>query len=256
MKSDSTTRFSARVENYVKYRPGYPGALIEVFEREFGFKANWTVADIGSGTGISTKLFLDHGNRVFAIEPNKDMQGAAESSLGGYPKFHSIAASADATTLPDRSVDLAVAAQAFHWFDPQTAGAEFRRILRRGGLAALIWNRRETDTSPFLRAYEELLLKYGSDYSTVRHEQVGDEARTAFFGTSAYCTANLPNAQHFDYEGLRGRLLSSSYAPLAGDPRHEPMLAGLREMFEQFQEDGRVTFAYTTEVFFAPLHDR
>jgi len=256
MANDSKTRFSARVENYVKYRPGYPSAVIEVFAREFGFKANWTVADVGSGTGISTKLFLDHGNRVFAIEPNKDMRGAAESLLSGYPKFHSIAASSDATTLPDRSVDLVVAAQAFHWFDPQTAGAEFRRILRRGGVAALIWNTRETDASPFLRAYEQLLLKYGADYSTVRHEQVGDAARVAFFGTQDYCTAVLPNAQHLDYEGLKGRLLSSSYAPLAGDARHEPMLAELGELFARHQEEGQVTLAYRTEVFWAPMHDR
>ena len=253
---DAKVRFSSRVENYVKYRPTYPIELLDLFRREFNFSPSWTVADIGSGTGISTKLFLDHGNRVFAVEPNKEMREAAESLLGSQSNFHSIAASADATTLPDRSIDLAVAAQAFHWFDPEAAGVEFKRVLRPNRIAALIWNTRKTDSTPFLRAYEDLLLKYATDYNTVRHEHVNHETRSAFFGTPDYCSATLPNAQYFDFESLNGRLLSSSYSPLPGDPRYEPLLAGLRQIFDQHQQSGRVTFAYDTEVFWSPLTAR
>src|SRR5215213_9046102 len=120
-KSDPKSRFSSRVENYVKYRPTYPPHLLDLFARQFNFTRNWVVADIGSGTGISSKLFLDHGNTVFAIEPNRQMREAAESLLKGYPNFHSIDASAEATTMPDKSMDLIIAAQAFHWFNIPTA---------------------------------------------------------------------------------------------------------------------------------------
>jgi SAM-dependent methyltransferase len=254
--SDPKSRFSSRVENYVKYRPTYPRPLLDLFTREFNFTGSWVVADIGSGTGISSKLFLDHGNTVFAIEPNRQMREAAESLLKGYPNFHSIDASAEATTMPDKSMDLVVAAQAFHWFNIPTARTELARILKPTGIAALIWNTRQTDTTPFLGAYEDLLLKYATDYNTVRHEHVTDEVLASFFGTPDFGRATLSNAQQFDFEGLKGRLLSSSYSPLASDPRHAPMLEKLRELFDAHQQDGRVTFAYETEVFWSALHAR
>jgi ubiquinone/menaquinone biosynthesis C-methylase UbiE len=255
-QSDPKSRFSSRVENYVKYRPTYPPQLLDLFRREFNFTRNWTVADIGSGTGISSKLLLDHGNTVFAIEPNHEMREAAESLLAHYPNFHSIDASAEATTMPDKSMDLIVAAQAFHWFNPKTTPPELARILKQGGVTVLIWNTRLTDTTPFQGAYEDLLLNYATDYNTVRHEHVTDELMASFFGTPDFHRATLPNAQQFDFEGVKGRLLSSSYSPLPDDPRHAPMLTKLREIFDQHQQDGRVTFAYKTEVFWSRLHAR
>ena len=142
MSSNSTTRFSDRVEDYVKYRPHYPVAVLTYLQATYSFSSSWVVADIGSGTGISTELFLAAGNRVDAVEPNREMRRKAEELLSGHPGFVSIDGTAEATGLPEASVDLIVAGQAFHWFEPVATRREFVRIARPGAVAALIWTQR------------------------------------------------------------------------------------------------------------------
>jgi SAM-dependent methyltransferase len=247
--ANATTRFSDRVENYVRYRPGYPPEVLDVLRAETGLAPGQAVADVGSGTGISAKLFLDAGHPVFAVEPNAEMRAAAEAMLGADPRFRSVAGSAEATTLPDASVDYVVAAQAFHWFHPAAVGPEWRRILRPGGWMVLLWNTRQTDSTPFLRAYEALLHEHGTDYTAVNHENVTDESLRAVLG-EGYARRVVPSAQVFDFEGLKGRLLSSSYAPNVDHPGHGPMLAALERIFSEHQQDGRVRFEYDTEIYF------
>lgn len=250
---DPTQRFSNRVQNYVKYRPGYLAAVYAHLRAAAGLPPAGAVADIGSGTGLSSQLFLQHGHRVYAVEPNAEMRAAAERQFADQPGFVSLAGRAEQVPLPSGSVDLAVAAQAFHWFG-EGARAEMARILRPGCQAALIWNRRDVEQSRFQRAYEDLLLEFGTDFKTVDHQRsVSDERLTAFFAPHAVQTASFVNLQHFDFEGLRGRLLSSSYAPTAEQPGYEAMLAVLRDLFEQHQQEGQVEFAYETTLFHAPL---
>lgn len=237
-------RFSNRVADYVKYRPGYPSEILDLLREKTGLNAASMVADIGSGTGISTQFLLRAGCTVHAVEPNAEMRSAAESMLGGMPGFHSVAGSATATTLPERSVDLIVAAQAFHWFAGEAAREEFDRILKPDGWVTLIWNVRKVDSSPFLVAYEALLLKYATDYGQVRHELVDEKVLGSFFREGKFNSTSFPNAQHFDYEGLKGRLLSSSYAPAAGQPGHEEMIAELERIFQQHQVGGTVAIDY------------
>lgn len=246
---DATTRFSDRVRNYVLHRPGYPPAVLDVLRAETGLAPGHAVADVGSGTGISAKLFLDAGHPVFAVEPNVEMRAAAEAMLAGDPRFRSVDGAAEATTLPAASVDYVVAAQAFHWFDPARVAAEWRRILRPGGWIVLLWNTRQTDTTPFLRAYEALLREHGTDYASVNHENVTDESLRTALGRG-YGARVVPSEQVFDFDGLKGRLLSSSYAPNVGHPGHEPMIAALDRIFREHQEDGRVRFLYDTEIYF------
>jgi ubiquinone/menaquinone biosynthesis C-methylase UbiE len=248
-----TLRFSSRVENYVKYRPGYPAGIVETLAKECGLTTNSVVADIGSGTGISSELFLKNGNRVFGVEPNREMRDAGEKLLGRYPDFTSANGSAEATTLPDLSIDFVTAGQAFHWFDRERARKEFARILKPSGSVALIWNERLTHTSPFLRAYEELLHQYGTDYVAVDHRNIDADAITAFFTPQSFTLRKFENRQIFDYDGLKGRLLSSSYAPESGHPNHLPMLDTLRTLFNQHQIDGNVSFDYTTLLYFGRL---
>lgn len=248
MSADSTRRFSDRVENYVKYRPGYPAGVLAILREGTGLTPASLVADVGSGTGISAELFLRAGNPVYGVEPNAAMRAAAEELLCGYPAFRSVDGSAEATTLPDGSVDLVVAGQAFHWFDAAAARAEFARILRPGGRVVLLWNTRRIDTTPFLRAYETLLHEFGTDYREVRHDNVTHESLARFF-FGAFERRTLPNEQRLDLDGLRGRLLSSSYAPNEGHPRHPAMLAALERIFAAHQRNGRVTVEYETEIF-------
>lgn len=246
--ANAKDRFSNRVADYVRYRPSYPSGMIRILSESAGLQPGALVADIGAGTGISASLLLDAGCEVFAVEPNVDMRHAAEEQLGGNPRFHSIAAPAEATTLQDHSLDLVFAAQAFHWFDVPRARAEFSRILKPGGHIALVWNVRQTDSTPFLRDYEALLKAYATDYATVRHENVNEEVLRGFFLPGSYSKHSLPNVQRFDFEGLRGRLLSSSYAPAFGQPGHEAMLAELKRIFDAHQKEGVVDLFYDTEI--------
>lgn len=246
--SDATTRFSDRVRNYVRYRPGYPPAVLDVLRVETGLAPAHAVADVGSGTGISARLFLDAGNTVRAVEPNAEMRTAAEAMLGAVPRFRSVAGSAEATTLGDASVDYVVAAQAFHWFDPPAARREWLRILRPGGWMVLLWNSRKTDTTPFLREYEALLHAHGTDYASVNHENVTAETIGAVLG-AGFGRRDVPSEQVFDWEGLKGRLLSSSYAPNEGQPGHAPMMDALERLFRAHQQDGRVRFEYATQIY-------
>lgn len=250
MSLNSTQRFSSRVDTYVRFRPSYPKQIIETLEQDCGFTRDSIVADIASGTGIFTKLLLDHGNRVFGVEPNAEMRRAGEEFLAAYPKFSSVTGTAEATTLPSGSVDFVTAAQAGHWFDRQKSRQEFARILKPGGWTVLVWNERKIDSTPFLRDYEGLLLRYGTDYNEVRHEHtvVGE-----FFDPLPFQEQTFDMKQVFDYAGVEGRLMSSSYAPGPGHPNHAPMLDELREIFDRHQKDGKVSIDYTTRMFYGRL---
>ena len=178
---NSTTRFSDRVDNYVRFRPTYPPAVVDILSDETGLTKSSVIADVGSGTGISSELFLKNGNEVYGIEPNNEMRQAAERLLASYPNFHSIAAQAEAITLPDASVDHVVAGQAFHWFDRTRTKQEFARILKPGGWAVLLWNTRRLDSTPFLEGYEALLQQYGTDYHATQHKQIATDLLRSFF---------------------------------------------------------------------------
>ncbi|HYM75207.1 MAG TPA: class I SAM-dependent methyltransferase [Candidatus Dormibacteraeota bacterium] len=250
--SNATSRFSDRVENYIRYRPGYPPEILPVLRRECGLAPSHVVADIASGTGIWTRTLLENGNPVFAVEPNVDMRQAGERLLAAFPNFRSVAGTAEATTLGDESVDFVTAAQAAHWFDRERSRREIVRILKPGGWLVLLWNERLTDTTAFLRDYEQLLLTYGTDYEDVRHERTTD-AVNEFFDPSPFQEQVFPMRQEFDFAGLEGRLLSSSYAPGPGHPKHEPMLRELRRIFDLHVVHGRVAFDYKTRVYFGKL---
>lgn len=250
---DPTHRFSDRVADYVRYRPGYPPQVLDVLRGEAGLATDAVVADIGSGTGLSAELFLAAGHVVYGIEPNRAMRGAAEERFSREPRFHSIAGSAEETTLPECSIDLVVAGQAFHWFNVAGARREFLRVLRLGGSVVLLWNTRRTDATPFLRALEALLLKYGTDYREVNHANLGPAVFGALFGSERYQYRTFPNAQSFDLQGLRGRLLSSSYVPPPGHPTHAPLFQAAEAAFRQYAENGRVRFEYVTEMYFGAL---
>jgi len=245
--TDSTQRFSDRVANYIKYRPGYPGEMLQFFREEMGLRESSVIADVGSGTGISAKFFLDNGNTVYGVEPNDAMRAAAQELLESYPNFHSIKGRSDKTGLDPASIDLVTAAQAFHWFDPDTTRIEFRRILKRGGYIALIWNERQLDTTAFHKDYEQFLLKFASDYSKVRHENVNTEKLRDFF-QGDFETRVFSNSQILDFEGLKGRILSSSYMPTESDERYAPMAEELARLFAKHEEHGRIKVLYDTKV--------
>ncbi len=249
---NTVQRFSNRVENYVKFRPSYPPEVLQSFRDEMNLRPDSVIADIGSGTGISAKLFLENGNEVFGVEPNDAMRSAAENVLAGYSKFHSINGTAENTTLDESSLDFVIAAQAFHWFNPKKTHVEFKRILKDGGFVVLIWNERQLDTTPFLREYEQFLLKFANDYTKVRHENIDEKKLFDFFGCK-FRRASFLNAQVFDFEGLHGRALSSSYMPSESDQVYPAMIEELHALFAKHAENGKIKVSYDTNVFYTQV---
>ena len=248
-----TTRFADRVADYVRFRPSYPPEVIRTLHDELGLRAGQVVADVGSGTGILSRLLVDNGNVVYGVEPSAEMAEAALAALGRTGRFHDVRGTAEETNLPTASADLATAAQAFHWFKVDAAREEFRRILRPPRPVAVVWNLRRTDTTPFLREYEALLQDFALDYKKISAGWADAEAIALFFAPNGYEARRLDNQQLVSFEGLRGRLLSSSYAPPAGHPKHEPMLAKLEEIFDRHQRDGHVVLDYDTRIHWGRL---
>jgi SAM-dependent methyltransferase len=252
MATNSTTRFSNRVEDYVKYRPGYPKDILNYLSTGFGLSSKKIIADIGSGTGISTEMFLAEGYTVFAVEPNKEMRDKATELLGHYALYHEVDGTAEATTLEDNSVDAIIAGQAFHWFQPGQTRLEFSRILKKDGIVVLIWNERLT-ASEFEVKYDELIIKHGKDYVQVDHRNISTGRIEAFFNPSPFEYKVFANKQVFDFDGLKGRLLSSSYMPSANEEGYNEMIEDLQVLFNQYQEGGWITINYDTKVYTGSL---
>lgn len=249
-----TTRFSDRVANYVKYRPDYPARIYAYLLEEAALKPGAVIADLGSGTGLLSKLFLSREHRVYAIEPNAEMRRAGEELLANEENFVSLEGRTEKIPLPDDSVDFVTAGQAFHWFDAAQSRQEVARILRPTGQAALIWNNWSGKLSPFLKGYEELLRKFGTDFKKVsRQSSRAEENLRTFFAPGEAAVVHFPHEQLFDFEGLRGRLLSSSYAPLEGHPKHTALLEGIKELFEEHARKGKVQFDYQTSIYHAEM---
>jgi SAM-dependent methyltransferase len=250
--TNSIERFTSRVNDYAKYRPRYPREVVGYLQNEWGLTPDWTIADVGSGTGISSKLFLKNGNHVVGVEPNDAMRATAEEYLDDFQAFTSAKGTAEATTLADEAVEMVLAGQAFHWFDQNKCRQEFRRILKQNGIVVLMWNERQLDTTPYLREYEQLLIKYSTDYAVVRHDNFGEDVLTAFFG-HAPAMAVFPNVQNFDLDGVKGRMMSSSYVPAEGEPRFDDMIRELAELFAKHSQNDRIDVLYDTKVYVGRL---
>jgi SAM-dependent methyltransferase len=252
---DNTHRFSNRADAYRRARPGYPPAVASLIRETCPLPHAARIADIGAGTGLLTRVLLDAGFDVAAVEPNAPMLNAAIEDLGHFPTFHPVPAPAESTTLPASSFDAITVAQAFHWFDHQAARVEFLRILRPGGFVFIIRNHRLPDATPFARAFETLLHTLGDAYLNLQHRDhaAGTRAIQQFFLPASTNYAQFDNPHTLDWPGLRDRLLSVSYAPTPGEPGHDQLLNALESLFNAHAENGAVTFPQITEVYYAPF---
>lgn len=248
MQSDSTERFSNRVNDYVKYRPNYPAEIVTYLEDNFQLTTKKRIADIGAGTGISTALFLQAGYRVVAVEPNAAMRSRSIELLGKETGFTAVDGTAEQTTLQTGSIDAIIAGQAFHWFEAVAAKREFKRILQPGGIVVLIWNERLVKTA-FEKAYDQLIIQHGKDYRKIDHRNTGLDKIEQFFEPATVTVKIFFNKQVFGFEGLEGRLLSSSYMPVKTDPGYQGMLHDLQYLFDRYNQNGQVTINYETRVY-------
>jgi ubiquinone/menaquinone biosynthesis C-methylase UbiE len=249
---DPIKRFSDRVEDYIKYRPSYPAESIDYILHKSQIPQGAAIADVGSGTGISSKLFLNRGYQVYGVEPNEPMRQGAETYLKAQAGFTSINGSSEHTTLPDQSVDLIIAGTAFHWFNQQETKTEFKRILKPGGYVAIFWNERKGDADEFNVAYEQL-LRQQPDYKNATDKYAGYEELQSFFGTEGFEKKVFANQQQFDAEGLAGRSRSSSFVPQPGTDEGTAFFQQLTHLFSLYQVNGQVSFYYDTVVYMGRL---
>lgn len=256
MLVDPTERFTGRVESYRRYRPGYPAEIVDVLRRECGLSDDSVIADVAAGTGLLTEVFLDAGLRVVAVEPNAEMRAACSELGQRYPKLEIVAGTAEATGLPDASVDLITVAQAMHWFDLDRTRREFARVLKPGGWCAVVYNNRRLSGDAFHEGYEQLLREFGIDYMAVKGQHMGRRRLSEFFAPEPMQCATFPNAQRFDYAGLEGRILSSSYMPQPGQARFEEMRAAAQRLFAETEHDGPVTMVHDCVVCWGVLAAR
>lgn len=246
--TDSTQRFSSRVEDYIKFRPGYPTALVSALLDKTGLGSDATVADVGSGTGIFTRLLLDQGLQVSAVEPNANMRHAAETLLSKYARFTSIDAPAEHTGLADHSIDLITVAQAFHWFNNEATRTEFVRILKPGGKLALIWNKRDVNQA-FQQSYHAILEAFAPEYGSVNHMNLTEDDIADFLVAGSMEIMHFENLQRLDFPGLLGRLKSASYCPAEDSPQYIPLVTELVTLFDQFAVNGMIDFEYDTQLY-------
>jgi SAM-dependent methyltransferase len=250
-----TSRFSDRVSDYARFRPGYPSQVCDVIAEVTGLPRGAEFADIGAGTGLFSQLLLNAGYRVVAVEPNQPMRRVAEEAFSSNPLYRSVDGRAEATGLPERSVDAVAVAQALHWFDVPACRSEFARILRPPAWLAVVWNTRIDVGDPFSEGYEQLLQQHGTDYRDVRHANRSEESIRLLLGDAPVFRA-VDSWQQFDWEGLQGRLMSTSYVPSRSDPRSERMLVDLRQLFDRCEQAGQVTMRYATQIWLGPLVSR
>ena len=245
-------RFSDRAEDYVKYRPHYSPDVVSALRQGLRALPEHVIADVGCGPGMLAEIFLENGNRVIGVEPNREMRLAGEKYLAAYPNFRMVEGSAEDTTLAAASVDFVVAGQAFHWFRPRDARVEFGRILKPGGWAVLVWHDRDSQSTPFLHAYEAFVRQHSTDYDRVTHKLINYATLQHFFGPQEMQRIQQHNRQSLDFDGLRGRLLSSSYIPKSGE-RYEAMIAALPELFSAHAVDEHVILEYETKIYYGHL---
>lgn len=250
---NTVERFDETVENYLKYRPSYPEEVYTLLNKQFDLSAGKMIADIGSGTGFLSKLFLDHGYTVYGVEPNQVMRHAAEKYLANNPNFHSINGLAEETGLKNESMDWIMVGTAFHWFDNEKTKIEFKRILKSPGFCCIVWNVRNQKESALIRDYENLILTFSNDYQKSRAQEFDQTIVDDFFSPYEMHAASFVNKQLFDWEGLKGRLLSTSYSLRESDPKYPDMINELKHIFDKYESNGQIEFLYDTKMYYGQL---
>jgi SAM-dependent methyltransferase len=241
-----TDKFSGKADVYSKSRPSYPPEYINYLISGGSLNETSRVADIGSGTGILTRQLLESGVRVIAVEPNDDMRLKAEQDLQQFEHFTSIKGSAEETSLPDNSVDLVIAAQAFHWFDQEKFKLECIRILRQNARVALVWNSRDFK-SPLIQENAEIFKKYCPNfYGFSGGIGEREEVFTQFFRNEEFELKKFPNDLVMDFEGFLGRNLSASYSLKESDKEYESFVKAITNLFEKYSHNGKTVMSNYT----------
>ena len=246
MAEDFTNRFTGRAFFYSTSRPSYPRRILDILRSEIDFDETYTIADIRSGTGLLSQIFLENGNRALAVEPNEAMRDFAEKSLRRFPRFLSVRGTAEHTGLETASVDLVVIGQALHWFNCEASSREFERILKTNGHVCIAYNDRNTEDS-FMKDYDYIIRKYAQNRASV--PSIDDAYLSRFFKDGKYSKFSLPNEQLLNLDGPLGRMTSASYMPSPSDGNRFALFReDAARLFETYEKLGRVKMPYDTTI--------
>lgn len=246
--------FSGDVADYAKYRPSYPPKITQYMKKEFKLSNDHCVADIGSGTGLSSKLFLKFGCTVYGVEPDPAMRTVAEKKLAEFEAFTSIDGTAHDTHLPAHSVDFVVSAQAFQWFDQDMVKPEFKRILRPNGYCVLLWNQHPFKGSAMAKEFDQLLHQYLPEFTQATRRDSIDEQLTGFFDQD-FQRERFKNYHVMNFETFLGWTKSYAFNLRPEAPGYNDLMQSLRKLYEKYNDNGHVTFEYFTHIYvgrFAP----
>lgn len=247
-------RYSCKIEDYAKYRPDFPSEIIDFLYASGDISNSSVIADIGSGTGRFTRLLLEKGNLVYGVERNNEMRAKAEELLSKYTKFISISGSAEETSLNSKSVDLITVAQAFHWFDKEKCLLEFKRIIKNNGKVFIVWD-------DFVGDYNDFSIEQGkviSQFRVVESENKGRKLTRAeminkFFKNNKFRTMAFTHELYEGFDEFKGGILSASFTPKPGEENYEPFINKLQEVFDKYQQNGKVCTAFSSECYFGEL---
>ncbi len=244
---------SERIENYLRYQPGYPKKLLNFLYEEVGFLRESVIADIGSGTGILTRLLLERGSRVVAIESDHQMRDIAERLLNDeFQRFVSLNATAENTTLSDESVNYIVCAHSLNSLNIDKCRDEFFRIIKPSGAVVFLYNRLDQEEG-FLKEHQSLLNQYRVYPEKNFSRELSENEIFRFYASATYNHFSFPNRQSLDFEGARAILLSDSSLPEQGEDGYNDMLEELYNIFERYNQNRKVFINYTTEAYIGVL---
>ena len=249
---EPTTRFSTKAERYARYRWGYaPEATQAVFDIS-GLPSGAIAADIGAGTGLVTRGLVDRVAKIYVVEPNRPMRKIAERLLSQHPAFVSVDGKAEATTLPEHSIDLIVVGQAIHWFEPQATLKEFRRILKAEGWLAVFFH--TPIYHPIYPVLKPLFnIENGWDTTPSPQPMYGDSHTDYYFGIDKGIKRHFPQSRQEGWEEFIGGILSDSHSPDDNHPAFRRFVSGVRQIYDQFCAGSSLQLAGGTDLVIGQL---
>jgi ubiquinone/menaquinone biosynthesis C-methylase UbiE len=244
-----TERFSGRVQAYLAYRPRFPREIVPFLREHGALRSGAVIADVGAGTGMLAEIFLEAGHRVLAVEPNVEMLEACRVLAAQHPALEVVEGSAEATTLPDASVDLIAVGRAMHWFDWPRAHREFQRILKPGGWVLVATNGHRDSGAPVSNRLSEILRKWRTDSAEADTRRDFSDRLQEFLDTSSWQRTTLHHAMTVDFATLLGYAESLTAIPRPGERGYDGMVAELRAVFEEYQRDGMLVTPLACQLF-------